>query len=517
VSPLSPLTNDRIRGAFEPFGRQKPKTGFIRQSEILILKTTTQMVNHGPGAAGGPFARFLNRVIYFCLLLTIVLTAIPYGTVQPWWIALFECAVFLIAIVAVIETLLSKTMSLDVWLVAPLLGLILFAVIQSLPLFSEPGPFGLRTSLSADPYSTRLFAVQLIALTLVLLLLLRYTSSKARLRYLIYVVIGVGVASALFGIVRQNLQHSPGFILPALPMSDRSFGQFINRNHFALLLEMVLGLTLGLIVGEFSRRRRVLVLLPVCALLWVGLIYSRSRGGIMASLSEVLFLGVMLDPVRFLTRQRAETATRRFQYLAGGLVVRIFLLACLAGLFAYGVGWIGGEPVVTSFQNAATDFTQQEMENNTNTSRKEIWSATWSMIKAHPLAGVGFGGYWIAITRYHSASGDITPQQAHNDYLELMATGGLIGVALVVWFGWAVVKRARQNLASPDSFRRAACLGALTAIFGLAVHSFVDFGIHISINALVLFTLIVVAVQTDALADIQSEGDAGKAAGRLVE
>jgi O-antigen ligase len=474
-------------------------------------------VDHGEEAAGGPFARFLNRAIYFCLLVTIVFTAIPYGTVQPWWISLFECAVFLIAMLAVIEATVSKRWSLDLWLVAPLFGLTVFAAFQSLPLFSGSGPMDVRTSISADPYSTRLFAVQLIALTLVLLLLLRYTSSRARLRYLIYTIIGVGVASAVFGLLRQSLQHSQGFILPALPSGGRSFGQFINRNHFAFLVEMVLGLTLGLIVGEIGRRRRVLLLLPVCALLWVGLIYSNSRGGILASLSEVLFLGVLLDPVRYLTRQREETGTRRFPYVVGGLVLRVFLMACLVGLFAYGVGWIGGEPVVTNFQNAATDFTQQEMENNTNTSRKEIWSATWRMIEAHPLSGVGFSGYWIGITRYHQASGEITPQQAHNDYLELMASGGLIGVGLVVWFGLSVLKRARHNLRSPDSFSRAACLGALTGIFGLAVHSFVDFGIHITINALVLFTLIVIAVQSYRLAGIQYLSDGKELAGGLAE
>lgn len=444
-----------------------------------------------------PVARVLDRLIYGSLLTTIVLTAVPYGTVQPWWISIFQCAVFLIAIFGVIESLISKRWSLDLWFVAPLLGLMVFAVFQSLPLFSGPGPMNPRTSLSADPYGTRLFAIQLFALTLIVLLLRRYTSSNARLRTLIYVVIGVGVASALFGIIRQSLQQTPGFILPALPLSDRSFGQFINRNHFALLLEMSLGLTLGLIVGEIGRHRRVLILLPVGALLWVALIYSNSRGGILASLSEILFLGVLLDPVRHLTKQRAETGGRRFQYLAGGLVVRVFLMACLIGLFTYGVGWVGGEPVVTNFQNAATDFSQQEMTNNTNTSRKEIWSATWRMIRAHPLAGSGFGGYWIGITRYHSASGEITPQQAHNDYLELMASGGLIGVALVVWFGISVMKRASQNLRSPEPYRRAACLGALAGIFGVAVHSFVDFGIHMTINALLFFALIVIAVQKD--------------------
>lgn len=121
---------------------------------------------------------------------------------------------------------------------------------------------------------------------------------------------------------------------------------------------MNLGLTLGLIVGEVGHRRRVLVFLPIGALLRVALIYSNSRGGILASLSEVLFLGVLLDPIRHLIERRADKGWRRFQNLAGGLALRVFLMSCLIGLFAYGVGWVGGEPVVSNFQNAGTDFSQ---------------------------------------------------------------------------------------------------------------------------------------------------------------
>ena len=135
-------------------------------------------------------------------------------------------------------------------------------------------------------------------------------------------------------------------------------------------------------MAEWRRHARVLILLVLSALLWVALIYSNSRGGIIASLCQLLFLGVLLDPVRHLTRARADTRWARFQNLAGGLAVRVFLIVCLVGLFAYGVGWVGGESVVSNFQQAGTDFTQQEMLNNVNTSRKEIWSATWQLIKA---------------------------------------------------------------------------------------------------------------------------------------
>jgi O-antigen ligase len=407
---------------------------------------------------------------------------------------------FLITALAVGHAFISKDWSVNCSLLPPLLALILFSVFQSLPWFSSSGSLSPpRISLSDDPYGSRLFATQLFALTLVTILLLRYTSNRARLRQLIYVVIGVGLASALFGIARKNLQQESGFLLPALPVGGRGFAQFINRNHFGFLAEMSLGLTLGLVFGGGGRHRRILVLLPVAALLWVALIYSGSRGGILASLCQLLFLGVLLDPVRYLTKEQAHTSWGRFQKLAGGFAIRAFLVVCLISFFAYGVGWVGGEPVVSNFQQAATEFSQQEMENNTNTSRKEIWSATWRMIRAHPFTGVGFGGYWIGITRYHSASGEMTPQQAHNDYLELLASGGLIGTALVIWFVVAVLRKTIPGLRSREPYLRAACLGALTGIFGVAVHSFVDFGLHVTINALVVFALTVICVQTGFL------------------
>jgi O-antigen ligase len=461
--------------------------------ETVSSLESVKSVNEG-GLAG--VARLLDPFVFYGLLVVIVLAAIPYGTVEPWWAAILECVVLSLGILGLIEGLISKRPWAGLSLAAPLVVLALFILFQSVPLFSardNAGLTSLRLSLSADPFGTRLFAVKMFVLIVVGMLLLRYTSSKGRLRSLIYVVIGVGVASAVFGIVRKNFQQGPGFFLPYLN-SDRGFGQFINRNHFAFLMEMALGLSLGLVVGEVGRHRRAMALFPIIALLWAALIYSNSRGGIMASLGQLLFLGVLLDPVRRLTEERTQTTWRRFQNLAGGLALRGFLVVCLIVLFAYGVAWIGGEPVVTNFQLAATDFSQQEILNNANTSRKEIWSTTWRLIKARPFAGVGFGAYWIGITRYHNASGELTPQQAHNDYLELMASGGLIGCALVVWFVAVFLQKTRRRLRSPDPYQRAACLGAVTGIFGIAIHSFVDFGLHITINALILSTLIVIAV-----------------------
>jgi O-antigen ligase len=115
------------------------------------------------------------------------------------------------------------------------------------------------------------------------------------------------------------------------------------------------------------------------------------------------------------------------------------------------------------------------------------------MFEAHPVFGVGLGGYWTAITAYHEASGTLTPQEAHNDYLELLASGGVVGFALGVWFAMAVYRLTRENLKSASRFERAACFGATLGMTGVAVHSLVDFGLHMMVNALVFMILVMIA------------------------
>jgi O-antigen ligase len=148
----------------------------------------------------------------------------------------------------------------------------------------------------------------------------------------------------------------------------------------------------------------------------------------------------------------------------------------------------GGEPLARKL-----DLTKVELNQKTAdvyVLRLNIWQATLKLIKDRPIGGVGFGAYWIAITQYHHSSGDITPQDAHSDYLELLASGGLIGVAIGVWFIVAFFRAARRKLRGADPYGRAVTLGAVTGIITVALHSLVESGLHITINALI-FTMLV--------------------------
>jgi putative inorganic carbon (HCO3(-)) transporter len=455
-----------------------------------------------PTSAVAPFP---GTVIFISLLVIIALTAIPYGTVEPWWQAIFQCAIFGLAMLWAADGLLSGQWFVKQHrLLVPMLAIFVFVLIQmALPLRRV---FGGITSdrelrpLSFSPNDTRMIAFQLLALIIAGGLLLRYTTNRRRLTALVYVVVGIGLGSAIFGFLRLTFQHQPGFLLPRLQPDDGTllrgvgFAQFINHNHFAFLAEMSLGLVLGLMLRRPVRLKRLCAGLALAVPMWVAVVYSGTRGGLVSITGQVLVVSLVIFIFRpgreFLNQEERHTRGHRFGPF---LVTRLVVIASVLVVMMLAILWVGGDPLASHLESVSNEFGVKESDKYTRTYRSTIWPMTWRMIKDHSIAGVGFGGYWIAVPRYHRGSGEMTPQQAHNDYLELLASGGLIGCALAIWFVAGFLSRARTCLRSSDPDRRSVCFGALAGIFGVAVHSFVDFGLHLTVNALVFVTLIVIA------------------------
>lgn len=444
------------------------------------------------GSSADRNGHLLGTVVFFGLLALTTLVAIPYGTVEPWWQALFECVVFGLAALSLIEFLLRGSLKFFSYsLLWPLLALIAFAFLQTLPLGgSDHGV----VAISADPHGTRRWIVKMLALILVGAMLLRYTSDRRRLRTLVYLVLGIALASAIFGLLRQMTQQQDGFFLPNLHPGF-GYGQFFNKNHFPFLMEMAIGLVLGLMVWRGLPRDRLLLSLGVVVLLGGALVLSNSRGGILSLFCQLLFAALLftgVDQVRDSATLR-NGLIRTAQRFGASFAGRALLIVCFALVITIGIVWLGGAPLAGSLETMPGEVTAQTDSTRWAVRRRDIWSTTWQLIKAHPVTGTGFGGYWMAITAYHDASGEMTPQEAHNDYLEFLAGGGLIGVALGGWFLYALIRGVRGRLHTSDRFVRAARCGAIVGLTGVAIHSFVDFGLHVAINAVVFVILVVIA------------------------
>jgi O-antigen ligase len=437
-------------------------------------------------------SRLLSIAIPIALLALIGFSAVPYGTAEFWWKGFIVCGVFAVTILWLLEGYLSGSWSTGgEKLFLPILALVIFAALQSFPLSTSNA----WKAISVDPFSTRFFALQLLALTLAGAMLFRYFPSETGIKALVYVVLGIVVISALFGIVRQTMQHELGFGLPLIK-PDQGYGQFINRGHFAFLMEMGFGLALGLVLGRGARRERALIYLAVLLPIWTALVLSNSRGGLLAMLVQVIGAFLLFG----FTAKLAGHASGPFTFLRSSSA-RVVLLLALVGAVVVGTFWLGGDRLANRIETSSEFDTN--VEQRVNSRRNQIWVATWHMFAAHPITGVGLGAYWAALPTFHDASGTVTPEEAHNDYLELLASGGVVGFALGAWFLVLLFRRVSHNLKITKGFRAAACSGALIGIIGVAVHSLVDFGLHMLVNALVFTALIFLASATpfDTLVD----------------
>jgi O-antigen ligase len=453
------------------------------------------------GRRGASAASVLSIVIFAALVCIVPLSSLPYGSVEPAWTALFEAAVFLLAALWALEGALSGDWGLGRAhaVAAPGLALAAYALIQSVHIAGG--------AVSFDPYESRLVALELFAYTTFAALLLRFLDSERRLRALVYAFVAAGLLSALFGIARQATQRGQeGFLLEYLH-PGAGYAQFINKNHFAYLAEMTLGLLLGLVAGRGVARGKMLVPLALALPVWAALVLCNSRGGLFAMLCQVIFLGATFGVTRAGQVAGAahdysvrEQSARRlhvqehsvFDRVARSKAGRAALAAALLATIVIGMVWLGGDSLADRVASVGAEVTVDAAD-ATRTGRKDIWAAAWEMFKEHPATGVGFGGFWVAVSGYHRGSGASVPQQAHNDYLETLASGGVIGAAVVVLFFFLLMRQSVPRLREGSPFARAAALGALAGLFGVAVHSLVEFGLHVPANAFAAVALLAVA------------------------
>jgi O-antigen ligase len=441
--------------------------------------------------------KFVNRTIFVVLLAMIVVVLIPYGTVEQWWEAVFECVMFALTVLWIVGGVFSGDWGLKKLIILAPLGLMtLYAFGQtvSLPawlLHSGNGSQFSQSSLTIDTYQTHLTAVKCLALTLFTALLLLQVNSQARLKWLIRVVIGVAVASALFGILRQLLQSpesTNGFVLAYL-FAGLGYAQFISPNAFAFLTEMAFGLVAGLLVGGAIPKNRMPLYLALGLIIWAGMLLSNSRGALLGFACQfvlLLFIGIGW----YSSRAGAQSDWPGLVHKIGSsMFARLGIALVILAIVLFGVVWLAGERLSTKGNERAVVLALAD-----GSSRKEIWKATVDLIRHNPWTGVGFGSYYLAITQYQQSSGRVRVEQAHNDYLDLAANGGLVAVLLAASFVVLVVYRVRSTLRSGDTYRRAAALGAVAGITSVAVHSLVDFGLQVTGIAVVFAGLVVIAV-----------------------
>lgn len=374
----------------------------------------------------------------------------------------------------------------------PLVGMIVLGLFQLLPL-RAPDNAGLSLSpaksLSLDPYATRLVLVQVASLLIYFAATLIFTDMPRRLRTLVRTITIFGFFLAMFGLTQSFTSDGTRVYWFRQLAQSTAFGPFINRHHFAGYMELTIALPLGLLFsGAIERYKRPLYAFAA-AMMGVALIMTNSRGGIISLGAEILFLAVVAGPG--LNRGERQPRGRRIRsaLLRAGLAFGL-IVVLIGGTIA-----IGGSEVFTRLLGTPS-------AEDPTTGRGHFWNVTLDVIKAYPVVGSGLGSFSVIYTRYDTRNGYLRLEQAHNDFLQTLADGGIVGGALGLGFILILFRQGFTRRETEDKFRRGVATGALAGCFAVLVHSFFDFTLHTTANALLFLILA-------ALATLDSRVDQG--------
>jgi O-antigen ligase len=417
---------------------------------------------------------FASKIVFFIFCAAIVLTTLAYGTVHQPILGLFYVSAAFVAIFWALDAWMGGFVRFNRSLLQlPFVAVILLGVIQIIPFGWGRGAAGvsdIAATISQDPYSTQFAVIHLMALLAYFAAALAFIDREQRIRKLVYLITIFGAVFAFFAVIQVVLSPTKiyGIYEPRMAVP---FGSFVNRHNFAAYMELAIALPLGLFFARALERDKLLLYLTAIVMMGIALFMSGSRGGTVSLVAEVLF--VVLITTKF------EGA---FQY-----VVRIGGVAVLLVGIIVGTMLLGGESSLTRFAESTT------MKDPT-TSRTHIWATTIGIIEQNPLMGAGLNAFGVAYTLQDTFNGMERAEQAHNDYLQTLSDGGIVGGIIGLAFLALLFRTGFANIKTNDRFRRGVAAGALAGCFAILVHSMFDFVLHTTAIALLFLMLMALLV-----------------------
>jgi O-antigen ligase len=308
-----------------------------------------------------------------------------------------------------------------------------------------------------------------------------------------------GLALAVIGILehaRTAEAADPliyGFWRPRF--KSRPFGPYVNPNHFAGWMVMVLPLALMAFYEALLRvvddgassetNRRAIVRSPSfgsmlifgfsAVVMGLALFLTHSRSGLIA-----FAIGSVAAAWMVFRRQRVRGAR---------IAVIVTFLVLVAGM----VGWAGLDTIVEKF--VTTDSPAHTLEIASAGGRLSAWKDTLTIIQRFPIAGSGLDTYGAAMSLYET-NRRLHFQEAHNDYLQLAAEGGLlvglpIAITLVI-FVHEVRRRFKEAPKHGTTYWLR--VGAVIGLVSIAIQSAVEFSLQMPGNAVLLAVLAAIAL-----------------------
>jgi O-antigen ligase len=255
----------------------------------------------------------------------------------------------------------------------------------------------------------------------------------------------------------------------------RGSGTYFSPNHLGGFLEMLLPLALAYtLTGRLKPVTRIVLGYFSLAIL-AGIGVSVSKGSwIATAVAMVPFFGVLV-------------LQRRYRIPAVALLA-LLIASCF---YLY--------PKSVFFQLRLKQMFNQNGTVNDEL-RYSVWMPAVRMWQEHSWWGVGLGEFNARFGAYRPLGIQMSPEYAHNDYLNSLADWGSVGTVLIasawlllavgVFKTWSSVRLSTGELGGKSGSNKfAVVFGASVGLIALLVHSVVDFNMHIPANAILAVTL----------------------------
>jgi O-antigen ligase len=236
-------------------------------------------------------------------------------------------------------------------------------------------------------------------------------------------------------------------------------------------MELLVPIPLVLCLTRLADQRERIAAGIAAAVMTGTLFLSGSRGGMLAMLVELTVLGIVLS--------RQRKSVRIVIGLAAFAIVLVSLLT-----------WLGGKELTTR----VSSISKESRSEISGGMRSSIDRDTVRMFRDKPLFGWGLGTFPTVYPQFRTFYTNFFVNEAHNDYLQMLAEMGIIGFAVLVWFVIVVYFRALNKIGNWTSDVSGAVTLACTLGFtGILVHSLVDFNLQIPANAAIFYVFSTIA------------------------
>ena len=379
-------------------------------------------------------------MIQYILYLILIFAPIARGAVRIWaygpiYILTLLMLIFWVFNIAKEKEIRIKRTPID-------MPILLFAIISLISIIN-----------SKYIYGSIMEIVKFVILALIFYIVVNFIKGERKIKRMLNIILAIGTGVALFGILQYLGVIDKSWWDNAMFLS----ATYVNHNHFAGLMELVIPLSLGMVLSEKDIGKRSLYIYAFLIMASAFLL-SMSRGG-WFSLSVALL---------FMTFFILRKGKARFIFFMS------ILLLITIGIFVFNA------TETNLLSSRLSSYGELDFGG-----RLEIWKGTAGIIKNNWFLGTGPGTFIYNFPKYRPIGLTRLINYAHSDYLQIFSELGIFTLGLMIYIIFTIIKKSIQtHSVATLSFKRWISISLATGILSLAIHSIGDFNLYIPANAI---------------------------------